>query len=74
MGVLLALWMVFMQIIVPLGKGLVFIVHNPLLDKQRTRVLFICILIATIVSLLLIVVPVPSSTLVQGVVCQATDW
>ncbi len=72
-GVLLALWMVLMQIIVPLGKGLVFVVHNPLLDKQRSRVVFICISIISIVSLLLTVVPVPSSTLAQGVVWLPDD-
>jgi putative peptide zinc metalloprotease protein len=67
-GVLLAIWAVATQIIVPFGKGLSFLATSPSLRRQRGRVASTSLLVALAVLGLLFVVPVPSWTRAQGVV------
>jgi putative peptide zinc metalloprotease protein len=67
-GILLAMWTLFSFLVMPLYKGISAIVTNPLLKKQRYRIIAICSLIATATLLLLLLVPIPYFTIAQGIV------
>jgi len=67
-GVLLAIWAIATQIVMPIGKSLSFLVGSPNLRRNRGRALTISGLLAAAVALLLFVVPVPSWTRTEGVI------
>ena len=67
-GVLLAIWAVATQIIVPIGKNISFLAKSPGLRRQRGRVLGTSMLIVLAVLGLIFVAPAPSWTRAQGVV------
>ncbi len=67
-GVLLALFAVAMQVVVPLGRALVFLLTNPRLGEKRPRALVASFGTALAVSGFLLLAPVPLSTRAQGVV------
>ena len=67
-GVLLAIWALATQVVVPIGKNISFLVSSPVLRRQRGRVLGISMLVVVVVLGLLFVVPAPSWTRAQGVV------
>jgi putative peptide zinc metalloprotease protein len=72
-GIALAVWLVGLQLGLPLWKALRFVISSPRLGKNRGQVWSIS---AGIVGLLIAVlgfVPVPSYTLTEGVVWQADD-
>ncbi len=73
LGVLLAIWLITQQILLPLYKSVVFIVNSPSLEKNRTRAIFSCLCgLALIISITLFV-PLPSYTLAQGVAWQPDE-
>ena len=67
-GVLLAIWAVATQVIVPIGKNISFLAKSPGLRRQRGRVLGTSMLIVLAVLGLIFVAPAPSWTRAQGVV------
>ena len=71
-GVLLALWMVTMQIVLPVVKGVLYIATSPSIQKQRFRAVGAST--ALIAALfVLIMIPVPSYTNAEGVVWIPED-
>ena len=67
-GVLLAIWAVATQVIVPMGKNLSFLATSPGLRRQRGRVMSTSLLLAVAVLGLVFVAPAPSWTRAEGVV------
>jgi putative peptide zinc metalloprotease protein len=67
-GVLLALWAVVMMLLLPLCKGLWYLLSSPELERRRTRSFAVSCAALAVVAGPLFAVPVPSGTVVQGVV------
>lgn len=67
-GVLLAIWAVATQVLMPVGKSIAFLVNSPNLRRQRGRALATGVLLALAAAVLLFVVPVPSWTRTEGII------
>lgn len=67
-GVLLAMWAVATQVIVPVGKAVAFLANSPTLRRQRGRAVGSAALLVLGALVLLFAVPAPSWTRAQGVV------
>jgi len=67
-GVILAVWMLVRQILVPIGKGILFVFNSPSIHQQRFRAIgtFVGILTASLVILYWL--PVPAYTRSEGVI------
>jgi putative peptide zinc metalloprotease protein len=67
-GAALAIWAVFMQLIVPILKVIAFLLNSPALSQRRERALSVSIgIIAFFVSVLFLL-PMPLNTMAEGVV------
>jgi putative peptide zinc metalloprotease protein len=73
LGVCLAIWLVSMQIGLPIWKALRFICTSPSLSQKRGQVWVVSIGVVGVLIALLGFVPVPSYTLAEGVVWQPDD-
>jgi len=67
-GILLAIWAVATQVLMPVGKSISFLIVSPNLRRQRGRVFATSILLAAAVAGLLFIVPAPSWTRTEGVI------
>ena len=68
LGVLLAVWLLGQQILLPLFKAFKFILYSPNLSKNRFRAIGSCSALITLFVSLAIFLPVPSHTLAEGIV------
>jgi putative peptide zinc metalloprotease protein len=66
-GVALAIWAVFTQGVLPIGKAMNFLFNNPKLKRNRKRSTKGAVLTAAIIFALLFVIPMPLWTRVEGV-------
>ncbi len=67
-GILLAIWAIATQVVMPVGKALAFLLSSPTLRRKRMRAVSISVAIASGVAILLFVVPFPHWTRAEGVV------
>lgn len=67
-GVLLAVWGALLMFVRPLARNMSFLVTSPVLAGQRGRAMTITLVVLAAVLLVLFAVPVPRSTVVDGVV------
>ncbi|NVK40249.1 MAG: peptidase M50 [Oceanospirillaceae bacterium] len=67
-GILLAAYMLFNSLLLPLARGLKFLLFNPALQGRRRGSLLVAGSLSTALVLLLTAVPLPYATLVEGVV------
>jgi putative peptide zinc metalloprotease protein len=67
-GVLLALWGVGAMIVLPLAKGLHFLLKSPLIQRKRVRAVTVTTGVLTTSAVFLLFVPLPLDTRAQGVV------
>jgi putative peptide zinc metalloprotease protein len=67
-GVLLALWAITTQLVVPLIRQLTFLVSSPALQQQRGRALAVTAASLLVVTAILTLAPAPSWTRTEGVV------
>jgi len=72
-GVVLAIWMISVQILWPLYKGLNYLLTNPALQKQRPRALLTSGILVTALVAVIGFQPLPSYTVSQGVVWQPDE-
>ncbi len=67
-GVLLAIWMLFMQAAMPIVKWLRYLFGSPALMQRRQRAIFITASMIASISAFIFMVPVPLNTATEGVV------
>jgi putative peptide zinc metalloprotease protein len=72
-GILLALWACVSMFIIPLFKGIRYLVNSKSLRRKRFRALFITGTVLTLVILALFVLPFPLWTNAEGVVWAPED-
>jgi putative peptide zinc metalloprotease protein len=68
LGVILAGWLLLIQIVLPLGKSIAFIFSSPSLQQKRARAVSGSVAIVGLLVGLLGFLPIPSYTLAEGVV------
>lgn len=73
LGILLASWLIGVQILRPLYRALRYLVSSPALHDRRNRALAASISIAAAVFILFGFVPMPSYTLNEGVLWQPDE-
>ena len=67
-GVILAVWMLVRQILVPIGKGISFVFYSPSIHRQRFRAIACLIGVLGVFYVVLYWVPVPAFTRSEGVI------
>ncbi len=67
-GVLLAIWAIVTQVVIPVGKSLAFVVKSPEVQRQRGRAMSTTLLLVLALAGLIFVVPAPSWTRAEGVI------
>ena len=67
-GVVLGVFAVLLQIVLPLGRQLGFVIHSPVLRNRRIRAMGTLAGLATAIFLIVAYVPMPASTYAQGVI------
>ena len=67
-GVLLAIWAVLLTLVLPLLKHASFLIRSPRLYRKRTRAVFSSGVLVTAVASVLLLIPLPSGTIVEGVI------
>lgn len=72
-GVVLAFWSVFLMYLVPLGKGLWYLLTSPALRQNRLRALAIVGSAFAAIGAFVIFVPLPYGTVAEGVVWTPGD-
>ena len=73
MGLVLASWMITLQILMPLHRGLHYLLASPALQKKRHRALVSTSIVVIALVAVLGFMPIPSHTLSQGVVWQPDE-
>ncbi len=66
-GILLAIWAIVAQVLVPLAKSIGFLLTGVALQGQRIRALSITTIGALLASLFIFVIPIPSWTQAEGI-------
>ncbi len=67
-GVALAFWAIFMQLVLPLLKAIGYLLKSPSLSHRRERALSVSIGTIAIVVSMLFLIPMPLNTMAEGVV------
>ncbi len=67
-GVLLAIWAIITQVIIPAAKRVAFLFTNPRIGRQRVRALTTSGLTLAALLVVIVLLPVPSWTRAEGVV------
>ena len=67
-GILLAIWAIATQVVMPVAKVAVYVANSPGLRRQRKRAVLASAAIAAALAILLFVLPVPSWTRTEGVI------
>ncbi len=73
LGLLLATWLVGLQVIKPLYRALNYLLRSPALRNRRNRALLSSFSVAALVVAMIGFVPIPSYTMNQGVVWQPDE-
>jgi len=73
LGVILATWLLSLQVFLPLYKSLRFIISSPELRQKRRRAVFFSTALVSLLILVMGFLPVPSYTLAEGVVWQPDE-
>lgn len=67
-GVLLALWAIATQVLMPIGKSVAFLFNSPVLRRKRGKAIAVSMVILALAGGLLFVIPAPSWTRTEGVI------
>lgn len=67
-GIVLAIWAIFMQLVLPVLKFIRYLINSPKLSHRRQRALGISFGSIAMVLLMLFLIPVPLNTMAEGVV------
>lgn len=72
-GVLLAIWAISVMMILPLGKGLLWLLSSPVLGQRRPRALAVTGGAVALVAAMMLAAPIPHGTVLTGVVWVADN-
>ncbi len=72
-GMLLAIWVIFMQILKPLVKNLIFIFTDTRVRKNKLRTIATVIFLSIASYLAIFAIPLPYNTVTEGVVSMKND-
>ena len=72
-GIVVGVWLIGLQVLLPLLKGLHFITFNPHVGKKRPQVLLVSACILSALTALIGFAPAPLITETQGVLWQTDD-
>jgi putative peptide zinc metalloprotease protein len=67
-GVGLAIWVIFLQLVVPVLKAIAYLLKSPTLSQRRERALSVSIGTIVMVVAMLFLIPMPLNTMAEGVV------
>jgi putative peptide zinc metalloprotease protein len=67
-GVGLAIWVIFLQLVLPVFKAIAYLLKSPALSQRRERALSVSIGTIVIVVAMLFLIPMPLNTMAEGVV------
>ncbi|MFU8773789.1 MAG: PqqD family peptide modification chaperone, partial [Anaerolineales bacterium] len=67
LGIALVLWSLYTILLVPIGKGVKFLMSDPKLDTLRAKVMLRVLLLGIAVAALIVWVPLPHSTVIDAV-------
>ena len=67
-GVVLGIWMVMRQIIVPIVKAMRYVFSSTLLEGNRARAMVVSLAMIAMLALFLFTLPMPLNTMTEGVV------
>lgn len=67
-GILLAIWAIATQVVMPVAKVVAFVTTSPGVRRQRKRAVLASVAITAVLAILLFVLPVPSWTRTEGVI------
>ncbi len=73
LGLTLAIWLIGLQILMPLYKGLLFLLASPALQAKRNRALLASGMLTAAVVAVVGFLPIPSYSINQGVVWQPDE-
>lgn len=73
LGMVLAFWLLSLQIALPIYKSLKFIINSPSLNNKRSRAFTSSVVIIIFLVIVLGFIPVPSYTLSEGIVWQPDE-
>ncbi len=73
LGVILAGWLLSIQVLLPIAKSIKFIISSPSLKQQRARAVVTSTVILALFIGLFVYLPIPSYTLAEGVVWQQDE-
>ena len=68
LGAIVGLWAFFSVILLPLGKGIMFVLDSPALAQTRARAVVSTVAIAALLAAAVLLVPTPVHTRAEGVV------
>ncbi len=72
-GVILAIWLIGLQLLLPLSKALHYLTSSPGLTKKRGRAVATSLAVLSLLVALIGFVPIPSYTLTEGVLWQSDE-
>lgn len=67
-GIVLAIWAIFMQVVMPLIKWARHLFGSPVLMQKRGRAISITVSMIAVVTAMIFMIPVPLNTVTEGVV------
>lgn len=67
-GVILAIWSAASMFLIPLGKGVLFVLKDPQVRRRRNRAITVCVATVGAVVAFMFLVPMPYGTVVKGAV------
>ena len=67
-GMIFAVWTLVNMAVIPLGKGIKFLFYSSKLRRKRNRAFIVCGLVIVMIVSFVFIVPVPLSTMAEGVI------
>jgi putative peptide zinc metalloprotease protein len=67
-GIALAAWAISVQVVMPIIRGIMFVIHGPALAEARARATAVSVVVVTLMVMVLGFLPLPLTTRADGVV------
>jgi len=67
-GIAFTAWAISVQVVMPIIRGIIFVIHWPALAEARARATAVSLVVVTLMVMVLCFVPLPLTTRAEGVV------